>query len=73
MDLLIKKVQSGATNLIGFYIALNWGEKMVFAIQKENLVDIQSSRFRDMALCSKERRVIYFNNGVQVNGRPFTS
>ena len=30
-----KSPQSGATNLIRFYIALNWGE-MVFAIQKTN-------------------------------------
>ena len=37
-----KKVQSRATNLIRFHIALNWGEKCFFAIQKANLVDIQS-------------------------------
>ena len=35
-----KKGQSGATNLVRFYIALNWGEKCFFAIQKANLVDI---------------------------------
>ena len=32
-----KKVQSEAKNLIRFYIALNWGRKMVFAIQKNKL------------------------------------
>ena len=42
-----KKTQSGATNLIRFYIALNWEEKCFFAVQKKpNFVDIQSSRFR---------------------------
>ena len=43
MDLFRKKV--GPKNLIRFHIALNLGEKLFFlAIQ--NLVDIQSSRFR---------------------------
>ena len=44
-----KKVQSGVTNLSRFYIALNWGEKCFFPIQKHekaNFVDIQSNRFR---------------------------
>ena len=41
-----KKILSGATNLIRFYIALNWGRKMGFTIQTANLIDIQSSRFR---------------------------
>ena len=45
MDLFRKKSKLGPKNLIRFYIALNLGEKWVFfAIQ--NLVDIQSSRFR---------------------------
>ena len=40
-----KKSKVGPKNLIRFYIALNLGEKcFFFAIQ--NLVDIQSSRFR---------------------------
>ena len=33
---------------------------MVLAIQKANLVDIQVAGFGDIALCLKERRVIYF-------------
>ena len=32
-----KKVQSGATNLIRFYIALNWGEKCYFCHPKSKL------------------------------------
>ena len=39
-----KKIQSGPKNLIRFYIALNLEDNFFFAIQ--NLVDIQSSRFR---------------------------
>ena len=46
---LRKKVQSGANHLIRFYSALNCGE-FFFAIQKAD--------FGDIALCSKERRVI---------------
>ena len=38
--------ESGATNLIRFYIALNWGEKWFLPSKKQTLVDIQSSRFR---------------------------
>ena len=41
-----KKVQSGAKYLIGFYIALNCEENMVFAIQLANFADIESSRLR---------------------------
>ena len=40
---LEKKIQSGAKK---FYIALNCGEKCFFVIQKANLVNIQSIRFR---------------------------
>ena len=40
-----KKIQSWAKNVIRLHIALNWGRKMFFTIQKANLVDIQSSRF----------------------------
>ena len=31
---------------------------MFFAIQRANLVDIQVTDFGDIALCSKERRVV---------------
>ena len=31
---------------------------MVFAIQKANFVDFNVADFGDMALCSKERRVV---------------
>ena len=57
MDLFRKKSKVGPKNLIRFYIALNLGEKwFFFAIQ--NLVDIQIADFGDIALCSKERRVV---------------
>ena len=36
--------QSGAKNLIRFYIGVNWGDKMVFTIQKANLVDFSFSQ-----------------------------
>ena len=57
-----KKILSGAKNLIRFYIALNLSccEKIVFLVffVIQNLVDIKVADFGDIALCSKERRVV---------------
>ena len=49
-----KKVQSGATNLIRFYIALNWGEKWFLPSKKQTWQIFKVANFGD----SKERRVV---------------
>ena len=48
----------GAQNLIRFYIALNLGEKCGFFLQSKTLLIFKVADFGDIALCSKERRVV---------------